>query len=649
MFKAARMTMVDILVFEPHVASLVRSLGEAGVCELIHEQTEPNARYEKELEEITRRVESAESAMQSYALPWDNLSRLAVSATEDLSGAFQNLDELTDAMEPLRAAAETEKQRQDELRNILHTVVGFRSLDIEFSALREMTHVSLRYGSVPEEKLASLLAAGGKALVLPLDIPADHGRRSLLAASSRTGRFSMDTLLSDAGFRDTPLPEMSGNSDSIIRQLEESLRESREASQAIERQKEKLLLEKGSGFIKALAALKQKKCILSAMRGFTHTASTCHIRCWVERSKFGELEKLVADATEGCGVVEGIDPNSLPHSRRKALDIPIVLRNNRFLKPFEAFIRNYGYPRYGEIEPTPLTAIGFVIMFGLMFGDVGQGFVLLLAGLWIYLGKSFPAALRQTGMVVISAGISAMFFGCMFGSVFCMENVIHPLWREPLASYGNILMLFGASILFGVLWISVGIICNIINRLYERDFEDALLGKTGFAGLAFYWGTVIPIGLALTGVIGGPDILTLIISSGIPLLLIVAREPLWGALTSGPLFAHGAVTWVFEAIVEMLDTVMYFFGNTFSFVRMGAFTLAHAGLSMAVIELAGLVGGGAAGLLALIFGNLLIIVLEGMVVTIQSLRLEYYEFFSKFYSGSGRGLVPFKLPFSSAS
>jgi len=645
MFKAARMTMVDILVFESHIAQLVRSLGEAGICELIREQNTPNTRYEAELDEITRRIEGAESAMQNYALPRDT-TRVVISKNDDLAGAYRDLDALINAMEPLRNAAETEKQRQDEIRNILHTVAGFRSLDIEFSALRDMTHVALRYGNVPEEKLAPMLASGGKAVVIPLDIPADHGRRALLAASSRTGRFSMDTLLSESGFHDMPLPEMSGNSDAIIRQLEESLRESLEASKAIERDKQKLLADSGPGFLKALATLKQKKFILSAMRNFPHTASTCHIRCWVERSKFGELERLVRDATEGSGVVEGIDPGTLPRARRQALDIPIVLRNNRFLKPFEAFITNYGYPRYGEIEPTALTAIGFIIMFGLMFGDLGQGFVLFLAGLWLYTRKGFPASLRQTGMVVISAGISGMFFGCMFGSFFCMEEVIHPLWRAPLAAYGNILMLFGASIFFGIVWISVGIICNIINRLHEWDLEDALLGKTGLAGLAFYWGTLIPAGLALLGITGGPNLATLAISSGIPLLLIIAREPLWNTIVKKPLFAHGAVTWVFESIVEMLDTVMYYFGNTFSFVRMGAFTLAHAGLSMAVVELAGLAGGGAAGLIAYIFGNLLIIVLEGLVVTIQSLRLEYYEFFSKFYSGSGRGLVPFKLPFS---
>jgi len=645
MFRVARMAMVDILVLEAHAADLVRSLGEAGFCELVRQKGARNVHHDRELEEISKRIEQAEGFARAYPLKPSGKTDKNPLNKADMEEAHQTIERLTAALLPLQEAAEREEQRQEEIRTTLNTIVGFKSLEIELSVLHDMTHVSLRYGCIPEPRLAPLLEKNTNALILPLDFPTDEqGKRVILAASSRTGRFALETLLAEAGFQDMPLPVMSGKSDVIARRLEESLKESKETSGEIAGEKEKILAEGGGAFIRALALLKQRQFILLTLRGFACTTSTAHIRCWIERSRLGALEKLVRDATEGTGVVEDTDPLSLPHAEREKLDIPVVLKNNRFLKPFETLISSYGYPRYGEIEPTPLVALGFIAMFGVMFGDVGQGFVLFLAGLGLLFKKSLSPSIRQTGVVVAAAGVSAMIFGLIFGSFFCLEGVVHPLWREPLADYGNVMILFTAAIVFGALWISLGLLCNIINRFSTNDMSEALLGKTGLAGLAFYWGALIPIGLALGEIADNISIDTVVLAAGIPLLFIVAREPIWNAVQRKRAFPHGVGSWIFEAIIEVIDTVSYYFGNTFSFIRVGAFALSHAGLSLAVIELAKLGGGGVMSVLAMIGGNLLIIVLEGMVVTIQSLRLEYYEFFSKFYSGSGRVLMPFKLP-----
>jgi V/A-type H+-transporting ATPase subunit I len=182
----------------------------------------------------------------------------------------------------------------------------------------------------------------------------------------------------------------------------------------------------------------------------------------------------------------------------------------------------------------------------------------------------------------------------------------------------------------------------MINRIRARDWKGVFLEKTGLPGISFYWGALVLLaGGGLLGLRITPALVLLL--TGVPLLVLFLREPLYGLFSRTALFPHGVFSFIMEGVVELIDTLSYFMGNTVSFVRVGAFALAHSGLSLAFMKLFELVGGGIGGITVLVFGNLLIIVLEGMVVSIQTMRLEYYEFFSKFYSGSGHPFTPFRL------
>jgi len=640
MFRVVRMVLADILVLERHLHSLTERLAEFGNIELIPAD-EGAGRHEQELARLGELI----------ATPLQILRESGVTKFEhstplpDRAGAEAVIARFLDSATPLRSELTRLRDRLVSLDDTLPGVRALGSLDVGISSLAGLEHVVLHYGTVPQSSLAALLmTAAANAIILPLgDSAVKDGRQTILAASSRTGRFSLETLLGEHNFQKATLPDVKESGTELVRALEAERMAVTESISQFERETDAVIQAQLPLVEAALARLDRERAILGVINDLPHTESTARIRCWVARPNLASLTSLVEEVSEGTAVIETLDPMTLPASERRQMSIPVILRNSSFFKPFESLISNYGYPAYGEIEPTPLVAIGFVLMFGVMFGDLGQGMVLMLAGAAMALRKRFSPAIRQAGILVASAGLSAAFFGLVFGSFFCLEGIIHPLWHEPLKAFNNILVLFAATVTFGVLWISTGLLCNIANKLLFHDWDGVFLGKTGLAGLAFYWGAVIPLGIMAFDPAASPGPDTVLLASGIPLLLVMASEPLGHLIRGRTPFPHGAGTWAIEAVIEGIDTVTWFFGNTFSFVRIGAFALAHGGLSLAVIEMTRLGGGGLASAVIFVGGNLLIIVLEGMVVTIQTLRLEYYEFFSKFYSGSGRPFVPFRL------
>jgi V/A-type H+-transporting ATPase subunit I len=200
---------------------------------------------------------------------------------------------------------------------------------------------------------------------------------------------------------------------------------------------------------------------------------------------------------------------------------------------------------------------------------------------------------------------------------------------------------------FGMGMISLGLVINIINRVSERRYFEGFLSQYGVVGFIFYWGAI---GLALryfgegAGAVTGSQVLVFVV---LPLVLLVFREPLHMLFTRRPATAGSVAGAVFEGIMDVLEVVLTFLANTVSFIRVAAFALSHAGLSLATFAVADLVRRSAGGTfwawVVIVCGNALILVLEGLVVTIQTVRLEYYEFFSKFFSGEGRAFQPLSL------
>jgi len=312
---------------------------------------------------------------------------------------------------------------------------------------------------------------------------------------------------------------------------------------------------------------------------------------------------------------------------------PTKLKNPWFVRPFEFFVRMYGLPAYDELDPTPFVAVTYTLLFGIMFSDVGQGLLLSLLGLLLRWKKKL-----RLGAVMCVIGLSSAVFGVLFGSVFGNEEIIKPLWMHP-AENQNINNTLIYAIVFGVALIFVSMGFNVVNAIRKKRLLRMLLEPNGLAGIVFYATALASVVLVVTGrgMIAGWLIGLLIV---LPLVLMMFREPLLNLLHRKRKLIHSSVAlFLFESVIEMFEVLLGYFTNTVSFMRVGAFALSHASI-MGVVWMLSETAGGAHNIAVIIFGNLLVIALEGLIAGIQVLRLQFYEMFSRFYDGSGREFKP---------
>jgi V/A-type H+-transporting ATPase subunit I len=308
--------------------------------------------------------------------------------------------------------------------------------------------------------------------------------------------------------------------------------------------------------------------------------------------------------------------------REERLLVPSVPVRSRLLAPFDMLVKQYGIPQYGEIDPTPLFAVTFLLMFGMMFGDVGHGSVIAVAA-WMAREK-----LPRFYLFGIFAGISSMAFGLLFGSVFGYEHILPALWMSPLH---NPILMLKVALGWGVGFIIVACLLGIYNRIAIGDVVGATFEHHGAINLLFYLGFLVGgYQLAQTGSFGSLPALVVILS------LFALAVFQWRHLTA----PTGEKLLI--VAIETLDTIIVYLSNTLSFLRVSAFSLNHVALSLAVFTLAGMMGT-MGHWITVVLGNVFILVLEGGIVMIQVMRLEYYEGFSRYFSGDGHEFTPLRL------
>ncbi|HKL79615.1 MAG TPA: V-type ATPase 116kDa subunit family protein [Mobilitalea sp.] len=312
---------------------------------------------------------------------------------------------------------------------------------------------------------------------------------------------------------------------------------------------------------------------------------------------------------------------------------PTKLRNPKLFKPFEMFIKMYGLPSYNEIDPTSFVAITYSLIFGIMFGDVGQGLCIAIGGFLLYKIKKMNLA-----AIISLAGVFSTIFGFLYGSVFGFEDWIQPLWLSPMHNVMTVLL---TTVGFGVGLILIAMIINIINGIKEKKLGKVLFDTNGLSGLIFYSAAIVCVLLVATGH-ALPATIVMFIFFAIPLLLIFLREPLTRLIEKKKkIFPEHKAMFFVESFFELIEILLSYVTNTISFLRVGAFALSHAAMMGVVMLLSGAESGNA-NIIALIIGNIFVAAMEGLIVGIQVLRLEYYEMFSRFYKGTGKEFKPYK-------
>jgi V/A-type H+-transporting ATPase subunit I len=262
-------------------------------------------------------------------------------------------------------------------------------------------------------------------------------------------------------------------------------------------------------------------------------------------------------------------------------------------------------------DPSALLAIIVPLIFGYMFGDIGQGAVLLAAGL------AFRARLPLLSMLV-SGGVSAMLFGLLFGSVFGLHGIVPALWLSPLESPLEVLavpLAGGAGLLL------IGLLINAFESYWRGKLRHWLVSDAGL--LAVYLGLIA----------------AFFDKAGFLVAALGALAPVLGHL-----LLTRRLRPTLAAVGALLEHTLQLLINTLSFVRVGAFALAHAGLSTAVTSLADGAESATAHALVLVVGNIAVIVVEATVVSVQTTRLVLFEFFTRFFVSKGREFRPLRPP-----
>lgn len=332
----------------------------------------------------------------------------------------------------------------------------------------------------------------------------------------------------------------------------------------------------------------------------------------------GLAERL---ATVGGGVV------ALP--RPRGVDIPSLLRADGLRGSLKPLVETYGTVPYRDIDPTPPAVIAYLLMFGMMFGDVGHGALLLAIAVALWRLRRL-SRFRRAWPFVGGAGLSGIGFGVLYGECFGPTGLVPAVWLRPLDRPVPLLV---AAVGVGAALLTGAFLLGAVNRIREGGWSAGLYASSGIAGAALLAG----LGLIAGGWYGR---LAWLLVLGAMVALVGLVLMFAGFATAGG---------VFQALMELFDTVLGLGSNVASFTRLAAFGLAHAAIGLIVWDATRVLwhhaGAGMVAAVALFaIGNLLALVLEGLVVAVQALRLEYYELFSKVFQLQGRPFRPWHIP-----
>ncbi len=336
---------------------------------------------------------------------------------------------------------------------------------------------------------------------------------------------------------------------------------------------------------------------------------------------------------------------------------PVLLETPKLLKPFETVITNFAVPAYGTINPSYIVALTFMLMFGLMFGDVGHGAVVLLAGI---IGTITARKKRKPDYIynlMCYCGLSAVFFGVMFGSYFGYSWLPAVWFNYHGAVVGHnasgmvqsLMQILALSAWLGVGMISLGIFFFFYNCICCKKWLELLTDKSGLAGAVFYWGGVACAYFFMTdGSFARMPGWALALCFGLPTVAFLVRLTVHSVKEEGRFKITAVPMLIMELLIEILEVFSGYLANTLSFLRVAGLGIAHVSLMQAFFTLAEMVGSDSvvkavASAFLIVLGNVLVIALEGLSAWIQTVRLHYYEFFNKFLMGGGIAFRPISL------
>ena len=650
MFLPEKMDQINVLVFESELDDVAEAIVRLGIVHIVKlDDQEPWAENLRSFDaadargkiDILRNRIAAlirDLGIEDKALvPGESAPEVSMG---DLAAIDRSISSIEAALEdPLARRAELRK-KLERMQAIAGEVAPLLDLGLPVGKT-PYSFLEIRYGEVRVENLE--IIKGKIAPLAAVAFPvAKRGKNDLVVVIGlKSDRLKLKRILAEASFEEVEIAtearkeisEVEGEVDKQIDSLKEAIHDVGLEIAAIRDENLPKIVEYYRSLRVAGLLLKFKNYLKRTKKTFIFSG-------WIPADQRKAVEREIMAAAKGRAIIEVRAPEELAGVKTGRVKVPVLLKHPAFFKPFEMLISSYGLPDYKVIDPTLFMAITFLFMFGIMFGDVGHGSVLVALG-WLLVGRARDkgSTMALFGRLGVYCGVSSIVFGFLFGSLFGLEEAIPHLWMKPM---NNVMYFFKVAIYYGIGVIMLGIAFNLFNSIRTRNFRALVFEHAGLLVTIMYWAGIMAVSAFLSN---EPIPMKLIMYAvGVPVLLIFLREPIIAAVTRRkPHFEGGVGMYLFESVIEVMEIFTGYLANTVSFIRVAAFSLAHVGLFIAVFSLADMVRGASGGAVYAgiihVLGNIGIIALEGLIVSIQAIRLEYYEFFGKFFVSGG---VPYK-------
>ena len=636
-------------------AVVTREIAAKGLLHLIDiaHGTAPSVSAAPNTTVLLARFRDAASAIRRLSevlgLPLPNVSGSLPSPTfgEDFGSEYE---QIVAGLEPLRSEVDDAVSRRarasEEKTSLalrLDRAERLIAADVEPSRLAGLHFVHVRIGMASTDDFRQVAGLLGPApfAVIPLDDRKPRRLAALVVPSS--GRDRLDAALRVAPVEIVDISPAAGGLNSAVQRQRLNAAASAEiaatnALSALARKYRDVLADLATRVDVAVLLLQAQTMFATAGRFLV-------ISGWIPRDRAGELAAAIARVSGQRAVVTVEEPEEVSAAYGPALSVPILHRNPLLLRPFDRLVQVYGIPSYGEVQPTAFFALSFLLLFGLMFGDVGHGLVLMSGGYCVF--RYIPRFLDYA-ILLMEAGAASACFGSVYGTAFGIDTP----WRGLADPLRDVTSLAVAAIGIGVVLVSGGVALNVINSWRAGERVAALTSTRGLFGAFVYWAALALAARAVLPVDWTVPDAVILVLAGAGLALIAGRPLIVRALGANhvrrePEGAAPRSLAALESSIELVDALFSYLANTISFVRVAAFAAVHAGVLVAIFALADTFSqfrfGGVVSIAVLVAGNVAVILLEGLTVTVQVLRLEYYEFFSRFFRGGGEPYRPLML------
>jgi len=545
------------------------------------------------------------------------------------------MKQLSEIHARLRSTADEIEQKSrliDKKKEYINNLKYLSILQLDISRLIDMKYLVFRLIRISRENYAKLKKnyENIPAVILKMAV---EGRNVIMASITPvTLEETLEKIFSSLNYTILPIPkEPRGTLEEVTEQLTTSIAEDQKLIESLKKSLEDYRLKHMDELKKGYSRLEMEKKIeelkseiaigdeLFFMFGFVPVSNVSELKNELEK-QFGDKLIILVDEASKTG---------------SAITPPTKLNNMKLFSPFETLVKMYGIPAYREKDPTVFFGLTYMILFGAMFGDVGQGLILFFSGLMLEIRWK----MTNLGRILSRIGLSSIVFGFLYGSVFGSEEILPALFIRPMSNINDTLI---AAVVFGIVLLLSSYIYGIINSGHEKNLAEGLFGRNGLIGLIFY---VLLLFTIYQVFVIHRNVLPVIvfIMAGL-LLLMLFKQPLSGRFFhSGKSTRELSTNDYIEEGFGIIETLLSMLSNTISFLRVGAFALNHVGLYLAFATLAGMMSTSWGNWTVLIVGNIVILTLEALIVFIQALRLEYYELFTKYYRGDGIEYTPAKI------